>query len=88
VYLIANEQVMRLEPDGNRLTQITYEPQPVYDLSVATDGTLVYLTGNELVALDGRGRRTLLREQAISLPRISPDGQQIAYHLTNPAPAL
>jgi len=88
VYLIANEQVMRLEPDGNRLTQITYEPQPVYDLSVATDGTLVYLTGNELVALDGRGRRTLLREQAISLPRISPDGQQIAYHLTNPAPGL
>ncbi|MDW8405127.1 peptidoglycan-binding domain-containing protein [Chloroflexus sp.] len=88
VYLIQNDQVMRLEPDGNRLTQITYELQPVRELSVAENGTLVYLTGNELVALDGAGRRVVVNERAISHPRISPDGQQIAYHLDAPAPGF
>ncbi|WP_299643619.1 peptidoglycan-binding protein [uncultured Chloroflexus sp.] len=88
VYLIHNGQVMRLEPDGNRLVQITYEPQPVRELSVAENGTLVYLTGDELVVLDGVGRRALVREQSISYPRISPDGQKVVYHLTDPAPGL
>lgn len=88
VYLIENDQVMRLEPDGQRLTQITHEPQPVRDMSVAANGTLVYLTGNDLVALDGNGRRVIFSEQAITNPRISPDGQRIVYHLANPAPGL
>jgi len=88
VYLIQNDQIARLEPDGERLTPITYEPLPVRDMSVAANGTLVYLTGDELVALDGAGRRVLLRERAISNPRISPDGQVVAYHLDEPAPGL
>ncbi|WP_245669039.1 peptidoglycan-binding protein [Chloroflexus islandicus] len=88
VYVIQNGQVMRLEPDGNRLVQITYEPQPVRELSVAENGTLVYLTGDELVVLDGAGRRMLVSERAISHPRISPDGQYVVYHLTDPAPGL
>lgn len=88
VYVIQNGQVMRLEPDGNRLVQITYEPQPVRELSVAENGTLAYLTGDELVVLDGAGRRMLVSERAISHPRISPDGQYVVYHLTDPAPGL
>lgn len=88
VYLLQDDQIVRLEPDGDRLTQITYEPQPVRDMSVAANGTLVYLTGDELVALDGAGRRVLLREQSISQPRITPDSQLVAYHLDAPRPGL
>ncbi len=88
LYLIEQDQIARLEPDGSRMIQITYEAQPVRELSVAANGTLVYLTGDELVALDGAGRRLLLRAPGLSNPRIAPDGQLVAYHLADPAPGL
>ncbi|WP_129629330.1 peptidoglycan-binding protein [Candidatus Oscillochloris fontis] len=85
-YLNPNEQIVRLEPDGATLTQISFESQPVRDLSVAQrTGTLVYLVGDEqqqtLVALDGSGRRELLSGQ-LGFPRISPDGQTVALRIT------
>lgn len=90
VYLInyqnPNEQIVRLETDATTLTQISFESQPVRDLSVAQrTGTLVYLVGDAqqqtLVALDGSGRRELLSGQ-LQAPRISPDGQTVALRIT------
>ncbi len=81
-----DEQIMRLERDGTTLTQISFESQPVLDLSVAQrTGTLVYLVGDEqqqtLVVLDGSGRRELLRGQ-LQAPRISADGQTVALRMS------
>lgn len=88
VYLIQSDQVMRLAPNGHQLTQITYELQPVRELSVANNGTLVYVAENDLIALDGAGRRVVIGAQTISRPRISPDGQRVVYRLDDPTSDL
>lgn len=89
-----SQQVVRLETDGRSTTQISFEAEPVLELSVASEaGTLAYVVGDEasvertLVLLDGAGRRELLAEN-ISFPAISSDGQRVAYRLDEPAAGL
>lgn len=95
-YLIDNAtaQVLRVAPDGQQLTQITFEQAPVLELAVAAEtGTLFYLVGEAqaeqrtLYALDGAGRRALLTGQIMGLVA-SPDGQRVAFRLDAPEPGL
>jgi hypothetical protein len=93
VYLIEADsgQVVRLEADGTTVTQITFEAEPVRALSVSAAGGIVYLigAGNDmtLVSLDSSGRRELARG-ALSLPRVSPNGESVVYRIDDPAPGL
>lgn len=94
-YFIAADvgQVVRIEPDGRTLTQVTFEPITVVEFDVAATGALVFSTGEltanqrTLVAVDGSGRRELLTG-AISAPRVAPDGQRVVFRLDDPPPGL
>lgn len=88
-------QVWRLEADGQTLTQMTRFSAPVTDFDVSpTSGSLAIVSGNRLylTGKDGGNIRTLTSGEelpegtdlvhsplAISSPRWSPDGQQIAF---------
>jgi hypothetical protein len=96
LYLIdaRTAQLLRVEPDAQRVSQITFEDEPVLELAVAGEaGTLFYLVGDQegvertLYALDGAGRRMLMRGQIRDLAA-SPDGQRVAYRLEAPEPGL
>jgi hypothetical protein len=99
LYLLSGEegqqQIWRLERDGETLTQVTDEPEGVRGFDVSpVDGALVYITGDELVRADGWGGDRVvlyvvpLQEEPppdipveLTNPRWSPDGSQIAFGL-------
>lgn len=98
VYFIAADsgQIVRLEPDGQTLSQLTFESQPVLEFDVAAQtGALVYVIGDPeletrewtLLTLDGSGRRELVYGE-ISQARIRPNGQLVVFRLDNPPPGL
>jgi hypothetical protein len=82
---------MRVEADGVTLAQITFEAERVRALETSAAGALVYLVGTgenaTLVYLDGSGRREIATGP-ISMPRLSPDGEQVLYRLDDPTPGL
>jgi hypothetical protein len=95
-YLIdsTTAQVLRVAPDGQQLSQITFEQAPVLELAVAAEtGTLFYLVGDAqaeqrtLYALDGAGRREIFTGQMMGLVA-SPDGQRVAFRLEAPEAGL
>lgn len=92
----ADEQLWRVERDGQTLTQITHEGESLKDFDVSLfDGALAYVVGNDLVRTDANGNaRTVLVSgpalpgadtdlitSAIRHPHWSPDGQWVAYGL-------
>src|SRR5512139_3740090 len=93
----AAQQIWRIETDGTTRTQMTQESAGVSDFDVsASNGALVYLSGNTLITADGLGRnRSVLvqgpplapeRDESyytteVTKPRWSPDGSRIAYGL-------
>ncbi len=92
----ASQQIWRMEPDGVTTQQITSEAQPVTDFAVSpTDGSLAYVTGNDLIHTDsmGGGRTVLVTGpaldgsdashvmQTVNSPSWSPDGTKLAYGL-------
>lgn len=94
VYMISDQnpsnQIVRLDPDGVTLTQLTFELQPVQSFTVAAEaGTLAYLVGDAeertLVVLDGDGRRELI-SGSLYRPTISPDGQMVLVRIEHTTP--
>jgi|APCry1669189070_1035195.scaffolds.fasta_scaffold00912_3 Putative peptidoglycan binding domain len=78
-------QVMRMERDGQTISQVTFEPWRMQGFDVAAGaGTITYVTGEgagaTLVALDGGGRRELFVGN-VSAPRISPDGRTVVFRI-------
>ena len=90
-------QIFRLERDGVTTFQLTAEAGGIDDYDVsAADGTVIYLTNNQLYRInaDGGGRALLVDggpvdenpgtyyyETKLDTPRWSPDGTRIAYYL-------
>jgi dipeptidyl aminopeptidase/acylaminoacyl peptidase len=89
-------QVWRLNADGVTLTQMTQAAVTVNDFDVAqADGSLAYVSNNQLVLLTKDGQQILLVDnsaanseapdyyynQLIKVPRFSPDGKTLAYAL-------
>lgn len=84
-FLSESNQVWRIERDGQRARQLTFEPTPLFSYAVApNDGALAYLVGTgpetALVLLDAGGRSELLRGP-ISSPHFTPDGAQIVFQI-------
>lgn len=87
-------QIVRLERDGKTVTPITNEQPGQPDILAVTDfdvspadGSLAYIVqgsgANTLVRTDAQGqqRTVLLETAAVSMPRWSPDGAQIALNV-------
>jgi len=87
-------QIVRLERDGKTVTPITHEQPGQPDILAVTDfdvspvdGSLAYVVqgsgANTLVRTDAQGqqRTVLLENAAVSVPRWSPDGSQIALNI-------
>lgn len=89
-------QVWRLERDGMTTAQLTDEPSGVDDFDVSpSDGTLAYVSGNQMFVMESDGQPTLLLDnhaasvdlpdyyynQLIKAPRFSSDGSILAYAL-------
>ena len=87
-------QVMRVERDGQTLTQLTNEPIPITDFDVSpTDGRLLYVSNNNLITVTTDGTRTVKITgdplldgdyvgqivNAIRSPRFAPSGEAIAF---------
>jgi Tol biopolymer transport system component len=84
-------QVWRMETDGTTFTQLTDEQLGVDSFSVSpTDGSLAYITGNQLVIIDPDGENCRLVAESpkdnhgnliafVDDPIFSPDGQTLAY---------
>jgi Tol biopolymer transport system component len=93
----SSEQIWRMSFDGKTLDQITKETSQITGLDVSqADGTLAYISNNQLILADAGGgnRRVLLSGQPlvpgsvtdrfskeISNPLWSPDGTNLAYGL-------
>src|SRR6266545_751047 len=85
LYFLDNDQIWRLERDGKTRRQLTFETFPVSDFDVgATDNALVYVVNRDgerlLVLLDASGRKEMIGGP-VGTPRISPDGERIAFSL-------
>lgn len=85
LYFLSNDsqsirQVFRLERDGRTKTQVTFEPVNVddYDISPA-DGSLVYVTNNQLLWVNADGSNRHLMADGGTQPVFSPDGKRLAY---------
>lgn len=90
-------QIWRMEPDGSRQVQLTHEEADVIDYDVSLlDGSLVYISGNDLISIDSAGKNRLVLVDGpvpppendpqrplseIGRPRWSPDGASIAFAL-------
>lgn len=90
-------QVWRLETDGATTTQLTREPVGVRAFAVSpTDGSLAFVSDNQLILVDGEGaNRRLVADGAsidprledyalrshVEAPSFSPDGGTVAYGL-------
>ncbi len=57
LYLLGvDNQIWRVEPDGETTSQITFEPLPVTEFSVSADGLqIAYVTNNSLYTVDSAG---------------------------------
>ncbi len=82
------QQIVRLETDGQTMTPITHEKQPIMQYSVSpADGALLYILGDRpnqtLVYVDGGGNRTELLGGTLESPVWSPDGQRYAVAWAN-----
>jgi WD40 repeat protein len=73
-------QIYRLEQDGKTRTQLTFEPVNVddYDISAA-DGSMVYVTNNQLLWINADGSNRRLFVDGGTQPVFSPDGKRLAY---------
>ena len=96
-YIDTAGQIIRLEEDGVTTTQITNEPTPIDEFDISPSGTrIVYVSDNRLIEFDTIGGiryplviGELFRgddfegriSKAISSPKYSPDGSQIAFGL-------
>ncbi len=97
LYFLSNGQIQRLETDGQILTQLTQEEDPITDFDVSpVDAHLIYVTGNDLVEANPQYGTRVLKvvgtpvdpndtasqtTNRISNPRFSPSGTQIAFGL-------
>lgn len=95
LYFLSNGQIQRLETDGQIVTQLTQEEQPITDFDVSpVDAHLIYVTGNSLVEANPQYGTRIVKvagasvdpddpasytTERISDPRFSPDGTQIAF---------
>jgi hypothetical protein len=61
-------QVLRLERDGSKVTQITHEKRGVSAFDVAANGRLAYLSNNILVVTDARGGLGKVLVRGVPLP--------------------
>ena len=97
LYYLGNDgsqllQIFRMERDGKKVTQLTFEPGSVdsYDISLV-DGSVAYVANNQLILIqpDGSGRHVLMDGgpidennpflSRINSPVFSPNGKSIAY---------
>ncbi|MGH2581947.1 MAG: hypothetical protein ACRDFQ_03520 [Anaerolineales bacterium] len=91
-----NAQIWRLEQDGQTLTQVTHETEPISALDVSrVDGSVAYISANQLAIHSVDGSEQLLVDQSdvnptdndyaardrVSDPLFSPDGRVLAYGL-------
>lgn len=87
-------QIFRMERDGERVTQLTEEPEGITMFHRSpVDNRLVYITGNDLVVAGAMGESPVViyhlelppgSESAYLIPHLmhprwSPDGQRIAF---------
>jgi Tol biopolymer transport system component len=88
-------QVWRMEADGSTTVQLTYEGAGVTHYAVSpADGSLAFVSGNQLFLMDGRGQNrrliadgTQVDEETedyifrgfVEAPVFSPDGRTLAY---------
>lgn len=83
------QQIVRLERDGQTLTQITAEAGGVdnFDLSPA-DGRIIYTTANTIIIADANGENPQIVEENLldtSYPIWSSDGTKVAYKVESVA---
>lgn len=97
LYYLGDGQIMRLGVDGQTVTQITSEAEPVTDFDVSPGGErLAYVSGNNLIEADADSGNRIIKvmggaydeedpaariTQVISHPRFSPDGRRLAFGL-------
>ncbi|MBX2997553.1 MAG: PD40 domain-containing protein [Caldilineaceae bacterium] len=97
LYFLSDGQIQRLETDGQILTQLTQEAEPITDFDVSPiDASLVYVTDNTLIEANPQYGTRIVKVRGetfdenvpgdaitkrISDPRFSTDGSQIAFGL-------
>jgi Tol biopolymer transport system component len=95
LYFLSDGQIQRLETDGEILTQLTQEAEPITDFDVSPiDARLVYVTNNTLIEANPQYGTRIVKvtgeafdedlpgdsmTKRISDPLFSPDGSQIAF---------
>lgn len=95
LYFLSDGQIQRLETDGEILTQLTQESEPITDFDVSPiDARLVYVTNNMLIEANPQYGTRIVKvtgeafdeslpgdaiTKRISDPYFSPDGSQIAF---------
>jgi hypothetical protein len=84
LYYINSGQIYRMERDGITITQITFEPESVFDFDISPlTGKMAYSSGNQLILADADGvNRQVLVVSDTNVtysPHWSPDGQTLVY---------